>query len=334
MDISVVESFINSMSDTFCFLFQRLIQYRSNGEASWMTLKTFETVCELDTTYPFDEQRCSVELFIYGHFHTLKFRPYLFEEYHLSAYRGEGTWNVTDHYISNQNSPNVTITYHLKRNPRYMIVNFLVPLFVLALLNPLVFLLPANSGERIGYSVTIMLALSVYMTLLEEYLPKNSDRIPLITYIIMIWYILGAVTVSVLFISARIYNRSIGKPIPRFLQVFVLVIRRLFCINCTCRHEVITNEDETVAWLDEQGDSNGEQKSENADEKIAIKNRTKTTKAKCHKPISWHSVSKALDLLFMTFIYVVKILFFVILMSMLSQRKKLERVIAKEWKLT
>ena len=48
-------------------------------------------------------------------------------------------------------------------------------------LNTMVFVLPTESGERVGYAITCLLSLSVYMTFASEGLPDSSKPLPIIT---------------------------------------------------------------------------------------------------------------------------------------------------------
>jgi hypothetical protein len=57
-----------------------------------------------------------------------------------------------------------------------------VTLFVA--LNPLVFLLPVESGERIGLSMTILLSYTIFLTLISDAIPASSNPMS-ITLIVM-----------------------------------------------------------------------------------------------------------------------------------------------------
>jgi hypothetical protein len=50
------------------------------------------------------------------------------------------------------------ITFTIKRHPLYYSIIVICPTTLFVALNPLVFLLPVESGERIGLSMTILLS--------------------------------------------------------------------------------------------------------------------------------------------------------------------------------
>lgn len=138
-----------------------------------------------------------------------------------------GAWSLISKDIEGDNSSRFEITLKMKRKPLFMLVNILLPIIVLALLTPLVFLMPKNSGERVGYSITMLLALSVYMTIISDNLPKNSDPMPLVSIMIFIWYIMNSSIVFVVIINTKINHIKDGRPVPRLARAFVKLTRKI-----------------------------------------------------------------------------------------------------------
>ena len=293
---------------------QHLIHYLHTGLAEWVTMKTLHTSCDIDTTYyPFDSQVCTVQLYVYGYHGKIQFSPLNFNESHLAVYQPHSTWAITDYSVLNPDGPNITIIYHLQRNPRYMIVNFLVPLLVLAFLNPLVFLLPADSGERLGFTMTIMLALSVCLTELGSYLPQNSDPIPRITYTIMLLYVLSAFSVILLFVSARVFNIPDTKPVPKAIRIFVLCSRKLVCQTSDDRHYLRngrSNEEESLPLNERCQPPTRQVDGENKDVKAqSVKDTSGESK------VRWQDFSRCFDIFLLVFMYVVKLSFVLMFMK-------------------
>ena len=65
----------------------------------------------------------------------------------------------------------------------YVIINIILPILFLNQLNVLVFMLPAESGERVSYSLTVLLSIAVFMTIVGDTLPRTSEPTPLISYL-------------------------------------------------------------------------------------------------------------------------------------------------------
>jgi len=77
------------------------------------------------------------------------------------------------------------------------------------------FFIPAESGERIGLCATILLAVSVYLLVVTEQLPEQSETLPLIgVYYIVIMFEIGlALAATVLVLMA---HHATSEP-PRYL---------------------------------------------------------------------------------------------------------------------
>ena len=88
----------------------------------------------------------------------------------------------------------------------------------MSFLNVLVFCLSAESGERVSYAITVLLAIAVFMTIINDTLPKKSEPLPLISYFLMIDLIVSALTSLFTILNLRIYHKSDEKPVPRWLS--------------------------------------------------------------------------------------------------------------------
>ncbi|RUS89879.1 hypothetical protein EGW08_002320 [Elysia chlorotica] len=56
------------------------------------------------------------------------------------------------------------ISFHVRRKPTFLVLSVLLPIVFLSLLNLLVFVIPVDSGEKISYGITVLLALSLFMS--------------------------------------------------------------------------------------------------------------------------------------------------------------------------
>jgi nicotinic acetylcholine receptor alpha-7 len=77
----------------------------------------------------------------------------------------------------------------MKRHPLYFGVMILLPTLLFSLLNPLVFLLPVESGERVSLSMTILLSYAIFLTLVSNSIPKTSN--PMCTLLIVMIVIIS-----------------------------------------------------------------------------------------------------------------------------------------------
>ena len=109
----------------------------------------------------------------------------------------------------------VTVSFFIGRKPMFFVLFTLVPCMIIGMLILVSFFIPAESGERIGLCATILLAVSVYLLVITEQLPEQSDTLPLIgVYYIVIMFEIGlALTATVLVLMA---HHATSKP-PKFL---------------------------------------------------------------------------------------------------------------------
>ena len=89
------------------------------------------------------------------------------------------------------------------------------------------FFIPAESGQRIGFSCTILLSVSVYLLTVIEALPEQSDSLPLIGvyYITIMIEIALALTATILVLKA---HHATTEP-PGFLKGMLFINKIYRC---------------------------------------------------------------------------------------------------------
>ena len=86
----------------------------------------------------------------------------------------------------------IQLSFVIRRKPLHFVVFSMVPCMLIGALILVSFFIPAESGERIGFSCTILLSVSVYLLIVTEALPEQSDKLPLIgVYYIIIMVEIG-----------------------------------------------------------------------------------------------------------------------------------------------
>ncbi|XP_045180905.2 acetylcholine receptor subunit delta-like [Mercenaria mercenaria] len=203
--------------------------FDNEGWAYYTELMTTRTSCEMDMSYyPFDTQICDIKMtLIEASKFPLKLHVALYEGFALKN-ADHGSWDLISMNISSKGG-SFFIELKFKRRPLFILLNIILPLFILALLTPIVFLLPKKSGERVGYSVAMLLAISVYMTIVSEHLPENSNPVPLMPIMIFSWYVFDAFIVLVVIINTKLNLTTSRKPVPMAFCKFILLTRKLVC---------------------------------------------------------------------------------------------------------
>ena len=135
-------------------------------------MDVIHTVCDVDFTYyPFDIQRCQINYTTFAYGKQLQLQTFN-SELDMSFFTENGVWSLVnttvsyEFYNSHMDINTLTATLYIQRRSTFDSINLLAPIFLLVLLNSAVFLIPVVSGERVGFSVTILLSITVYMTIL------------------------------------------------------------------------------------------------------------------------------------------------------------------------
>lgn len=71
----------------------------------------------------------------------------------------------------------------MRRLTTYYVIAVIFPVIFLTLTATLVFALPSESGEKMGTSITVLLAFAVYLTIVSDNMPKTSLNVSLSIYI-------------------------------------------------------------------------------------------------------------------------------------------------------
>ena len=68
----------------------------------------------------------------------------------------------------------------MSRKPLYHLFYLTIPSIMLMFLTLTSFLIPVESGERIGFVTTMLLAMTVFLLLIPSFLPETSDGVPIL----------------------------------------------------------------------------------------------------------------------------------------------------------
>ncbi|XP_033735711.1 neuronal acetylcholine receptor subunit alpha-9-like [Pecten maximus] len=123
-----------------------------DGRVVWSPGGFFDVKCTPDVSYfPFDTQTCSIQLSVWGYSKQDVKLETPKTEIQLNFYETNGEWSLDKSSVGNFSlgdysiaSFNITIS----RLPAFHVVNTLMPIYLLMIMNPLVFMLPCDSGER------------------------------------------------------------------------------------------------------------------------------------------------------------------------------------------
>jgi hypothetical protein len=97
-------------------------------------------------------------------------------------------------------------------------------MILLSVLNIFTFQIPADIGERMGYTVTVWLSFAVFLTIISSSLPQCFDTVPVLS--IMIQLFVGTISVLLSSWESRAVGYKEEVKVPWYMNRIALLIRR------------------------------------------------------------------------------------------------------------
>ena len=216
------------------------VRYRNDGAAEMEIAEFLETACDIDVThFPFDRQVCSINFVTTSGSFGREVELHVSDNtINLDLYSPHGVWNMYNTHATDLtvygNYLGVKYEVYLERNAAFVVINLFFPVIILVFLNCIVFQLPADSGERIGYSLTCLLALAVYLTLVSDSLPKLSTPLPVLSIILLLCLMESTAICLMVIGSLKLHLKDSSKPVPEKLKRFAQI---LSCKKSACNRK-------------------------------------------------------------------------------------------------
>ncbi|XP_078056352.1 neuronal acetylcholine receptor subunit alpha-3-like isoform X3 [Mustelus asterias] len=190
-----------------------------DGNMTWIPPAIFKSSCRMDLTYfPFDYQNCSMKFGSWTHdkdkidlvlIGTEVNRLDLWESgvwviISATGYRHEVKYNCCAEMYTD-----ITYSIYIRRMPLFYTINIIIPCLMISFLTILVFYLPSDCGEKITLSVSVLLALTVFLLVITESIPSTSLVVPLIGE-----YLLFTMTFVILSIVITVFVLNIHYRSP------------------------------------------------------------------------------------------------------------------------
>ncbi|XP_077404353.1 cholinergic receptor, nicotinic, alpha 11 isoform X2 [Vanacampus margaritifer] len=189
------------------------------------------STCNVDVRwFPFDIQKC-----------VLKFGSWTYDGWLLdlqmndadiSGYMPNGEWDLVGvpgarnevyYDCCKEPYPDVTFMVTIRRRTLYYALNLLIPCMLLSSMTLLIFVLPADSGEKISLGITVLLSLTVFMLLVAEIMPATSDSVPLIgQYFASIMIIVGMSVIATVVVLQYHHHDPNGGNMPKWVKLVLL----------------------------------------------------------------------------------------------------------------
>ncbi|KAI3365102.1 hypothetical protein L3Q82_010212 [Scortum barcoo] len=159
------------------------------------------STCKMDVhKFPFDTQRCNITIGSAIHsVEEIRLLPFSNSsratQFSREVMKTQGEWEFLQLSVTSSNFTfedrkweQLVYTFTMRRRPLLHVINFLLPILFFLALDLASFFIADHRGEKLGFKVTVLLAISVLLLILNDILPSMSNKTPLIaTYCIVIF---------------------------------------------------------------------------------------------------------------------------------------------------
>ena len=215
--------------------------------------------------FPFDRQRCLLKFGSWTHDTSAIYLSSFGYPLITSQFVNSTEWNLKQ-IKETVNSvkyaccpqPFIDITFEiiLERKPLFYLFNIILPCLLLVITILFGFFLPPESGERISLTITILLALAVFLELVSDSLPRNSDTIPVLAifFIVMMAETVFSLMTTCVILVIQYQSAPSATPMPQWIKN--IIFGRLSYYLCIKRKEKLERKQfRNIHFISSKGDN-------------------------------------------------------------------------------
>lgn len=201
----------------------------SNGGVWYAPGGVLVSKCPTDISkFPFDTQTCRLKFSSWGIRSSNLILSSVHDKAQLNLFTPHSDWTLqecttSDGYAPQSDYHEFQVEITIKRQPLYHVVMVILPTLLFALINPLVFVLPIDSGERVSLAITIMLSYVMFLTLVSSSIPTSSNPMcALLILMVIIIFISGVIVIGTIINTKYFYlqdTKKVGNMIFAILRI-------------------------------------------------------------------------------------------------------------------
>jgi hypothetical protein len=171
--------------------------------------------------YPFDRQACALRFSVWGYTDSEVKLMAKGNEWAFQYFEENGEWKIestsTETSVIGDSSV-IDFKIELVRRPLYHVINMIAPVILLGALNAFTFLLPVESGERVGFAITCFLSYVVLLNMIMGFLPSSAAPLSYLSYYTFVMMLFSAGVSILTVVTIRIHNKSEDDHVPAFID--------------------------------------------------------------------------------------------------------------------
>ncbi|KAK3612319.1 hypothetical protein CHS0354_011037 [Potamilus streckersoni] len=303
----------NGVSRSKGFGYSNLSVYvENNGRVNWYPYGIWKSACNIDITYfPFDTQTCDLKFGTWTYLTKDVIITVVNDPIDMKGYETNSEWSIvhTSVYTTeNIGKPSVVFKLKLKRKPLFFLLNIMLPVMMLSILNVSIFILPAESEEKGAFSVTVFLALVIFLSIVMATLPHNSEEISFLEVYLVIMAAFSTLAVILTMFQIRLNSRDVDEdPIPSWLIKFQVMVEVIRCKRCNKVHQATYNHDEVVTFSSDHTNRTKDTTSERTNSKPQATNEQPN--------VTWNQICSSLDFVFFWIFSIATVIITVIIVA-------------------
>ncbi|XP_068115947.1 5-hydroxytryptamine receptor 3A-like [Hyperolius riggenbachi] len=212
------------------------------------------STCNLDIfRFPFDDQTCNLTFGPYVHaVDTItmvgRSNSSVVFKNSKGIFVSKGDWSLVNITVLNANLTSKGVTYStviyqilIKRAPIVYVINLIIPACFLVMLDIFSMFIDLESGERLGFKVTVVLGFSVLLLILNTMLP-SSDNPPVLGIFCCVCLAVMVISMIGSIFSLYMLMLSETRPdVPRWIRIWIMkYLARILFFNPKSQKQEIT----------------------------------------------------------------------------------------------
>ncbi|XP_045177525.2 neuronal acetylcholine receptor subunit beta-3-like isoform X2 [Mercenaria mercenaria] len=213
-----------------------LFQIDSSGVVTWSPSEEFTVHCSMDVTfYPYDTQTCFLSVKSWSFPATAV--ELISGGIYSNQYAENDEWELTSSSVTTQNVTtngiqysNLLYKFTMTRRSTTILLTVVLPFVLASFLGVFVFMIPAESSNKTGFPVGVLVVEVVLLSIMMEVIPISARNVPVLgTYALVLVIFSLCETFMTIIIIKLYHNKDRNKRVTYIYERLAIVVFALTC---------------------------------------------------------------------------------------------------------